>query len=161
VGDAARLVAGTRITLASPDRSGAVAAALRVAAERPLTGVGPGQADLRWRGADGGTRFFGYAHNEYAQVAADLGLVGVVLLAVLLVALGRLLWRARRRPAGRGLGGNGRGDGGLRRAQRLRLRLAPASGAAHRDAAGRRDHSGAPWRRCPHTVPHRSRKGVR
>jgi hypothetical protein len=94
VGDAARLVAETRITLASPDRSGAVAAALGVAAEHPLTGAGPGQADLRSRGAEGGTRIFGYAHNEYVQVAADLGLVGVVLLAVLLVALGRLLWRA-------------------------------------------------------------------
>ena len=95
VGDAAGLVAETRITLASPDRSGAVAAALRVSAEHPLTGAGPGQADLRSRGADGGTRIFGYAHNEYVQVAAELGLVGVALLAVLLVALGRLLWRAR------------------------------------------------------------------
>jgi len=95
VGDAAGLVAETRITLASPDRSGAVAAALRVAAEHPLTGAGPGQADLRSRGADGGTRIFGYAHNEYVQVAAELGLVGLALLAVLLVALGRLLWRAR------------------------------------------------------------------
>jgi hypothetical protein len=161
VGDAARLVAGTRITLASPDRSGAVAAALRVAAERPLTGAGPGQADLRWRGADGGTRFFGYAHNEYAQVAADLGLVGVVLLAILLVALGRLLWRARHRPGGRGLGRRGRGDGSLRRPQRLRFRLAPASGAAHRDAAGWCGPPGARWRRCLHTVPHRSTKGVR
>jgi O-antigen ligase len=72
-----------------------VGAALRVAAEHPLTGAGPGQADLRLRGAEGGTRFFGYAHNEYAQAAAELGLVGVVLLAVLLVAMGRLLWRAR------------------------------------------------------------------
>jgi hypothetical protein len=95
VGDAARLVAGTRITLASPDRSGAVGAALRVAAEHPLTGAGPGQAHLRSRGADGGIRIFGYAHNEYAQVAAELGLVGLALLAILLVALGRLLWRAR------------------------------------------------------------------
>jgi hypothetical protein len=95
MGDAARLVAGTRITLASPDRSGAVGAAFRVAAEHPLTGAGPGQADLRSRGTDGGTRIFGYAHNEYAQVAAELGLVGLGLLAVLLVALGRLLWRAR------------------------------------------------------------------
>jgi hypothetical protein len=95
VGDAARLVAETRITLASPDRSGAVGAALRVAAEHPLTGAGPGQADLRSRGADGGTRVFGYAHNEYAQVAAELGLVGLALLAVLLAALGRMLWRAR------------------------------------------------------------------
>jgi O-antigen ligase len=66
-----------------------------VAAEHPLTGAGPGQADLRWRGADGGTRFFGYAHNEYAQVAAELGLVGLGLLAVLLVGFARLLWSAR------------------------------------------------------------------
>jgi hypothetical protein len=95
VGDAAGLVAETRITLASPDRSGAVGAALRVAAAHPLTGAGPGQADLRSREADGGTRIFGYAHNEYAQVAAELGLVGLALLVVLLVALGRLLWRAR------------------------------------------------------------------
>jgi hypothetical protein len=95
VGDAARLVAETRITLASPDRSGAVGAALQVAAAHPLTGAGPGQADLRSRGVDGGTRIFGYAHNEYAQVAAELGLVGLGLLAVLLVAMGRLLWSAR------------------------------------------------------------------
>jgi O-antigen ligase len=95
VGDAAGLVAETRITLASPDRSGAVGAALRVAAEHPLTGAGPGQADLRSRGADGGTRIFGYAHNEYAQVASELGLVGLALLAVLLVTLARLLWSAR------------------------------------------------------------------
>jgi O-antigen ligase len=102
-GDAARTVAGMRITLASPDRGGAVRAALRVAAEHPLTGAGPGRADLRWSGADGGTRVFGYAHNEYAQVAAELGLVGLVLLAVLLVALARLLWRAR--PTGPATGG--------------------------------------------------------
>jgi O-antigen ligase len=95
VGDATRLVAGTRITLASPDRSGAVGAALRVWTEHPITGVGPGQADLRSRGAEGGTHIFTYAHNEYAQVAAELGLVGLALLVVLLVALGRLLWRAR------------------------------------------------------------------
>jgi O-antigen ligase len=95
VGEGARLVAKARITLASPDRSGAVGAALRVAAEHPITGAGPGQAHLRSRGADGGTRIFGYAHNEYAQVAAELGLVGLALLAVLLVALGRLLWSAR------------------------------------------------------------------
>ena len=106
VGNAARLVAESRITLASPDRSGAMRAALRVAAEHPLTGAGPGQADLRWRGADGGIRIFAYAHNEYAQVAAELGLVGLGLLAVLLVALARLLWSARATgPAGAGWAG--------------------------------------------------------
>jgi O-antigen ligase len=48
--------------------------------------------------ADGGgyvRRFSGYAHNEYLQVAAEIGLVGLVLLAVLLVALASLLWGAR------------------------------------------------------------------
>jgi O-Antigen ligase len=94
-GNAARLVAETRITLASPDRSGAVGAAVRVFAEHPIIGAGPGQADLRSRGAEGGTRIFTYAHNEYVQVAAELGLVGLALLAILLAAFARLLWRAR------------------------------------------------------------------
>ena len=93
--NAVRAVAQARINLASPDRGGALRAAVGVAAEHPLTGAGPGQADLQQRGQDGGTRFFGYAHNEYAQVAAELGVVGLVLLAVLLLALARLLWRAR------------------------------------------------------------------
>jgi hypothetical protein len=101
VGGAARTVAGARINLASPDRSGALHAALRVAAGHPLTGAGPGRADLRWKGQDGATHVFAYAHDEYAQVAAELGLVGLTLLALLLVALARLLWGARAtRPAG-------------------------------------------------------------
>ena len=161
-GDAARTVAEMRITLASPDRSGAVRAALRVAAEHPLTGAGPGQADLRWRGADGVTRVFGYAHNEYIQVAAELGLVGLVLLAVLLVALGQLLWRTRATgPPVAGWAG---------------VVAATAAFAVHSgfDFVW---HLPAvvltvtllvgvivpapPWRRSPHTIPHRSRKGVR
>jgi O-antigen ligase len=42
-----------------------------------------------------------YVHNEYLQIAAELGLVGLVLLALLLVAIACLLWRARHRPPGR------------------------------------------------------------
>ncbi|HEX6674691.1 MAG TPA: O-antigen ligase family protein [Actinomycetes bacterium] len=95
LGGAAQTVAGARINLASPDRTGALRAALRVVAEHPLTGAGPGRADLRWEGQDHVTHVFAYAHNEYAQVAADLGLVGLMLLAVLLVALAGLLWSAR------------------------------------------------------------------
>jgi hypothetical protein len=95
VGSAAQTVAGARINLASPDRTGALRAAVRVVAEHPLTGAGPGHADLRWEGQDHATHVYAYAHNEYAQVAADLGLVGLMLLAVLLVALARLLWSAR------------------------------------------------------------------
>src|SRR6266705_1806003 len=90
-GGPVRTVAEARVNLASPDRSGALRAAVRVAAEHPLTGAGPGHADLRWKGPDGVTRFFRYAHDEYVQVAAELGLVGLALLAVLLVAVARLL----------------------------------------------------------------------
>jgi len=92
---AAGLVAQSRVTLTSPDRSAAMHAALHLTAAHPLTGTGPGQAELQWRGSDGVIRFFGYAHNEYIQSAAEIGLVGLVLLAGLLVALARLLWGAR------------------------------------------------------------------
>jgi hypothetical protein len=95
VGGAAQRVAEARANLASPDRSGALHAAVRLAAEHPVTGTGPGQADLRWKGYDHGAQLFAYVHNEYAQVAAELGLLGLVLLAVLLVAVARSLWRAR------------------------------------------------------------------
>ncbi len=94
-GGAAQTVAEARVNLASPDRTGALHAALRLVAQHPLTGTGPGHADLRWRGHDHGTQLFAYVHNEYLQVAAELGLVGLVLLALLLVAIARLLWRAR------------------------------------------------------------------
>ena len=97
-----RAVGEHRVSLASPDRTGALRAAWEVVAGHPLTGAGPGQTRLRWEGPDGAARFYAYAHNEYAQVAADLGLVGLALLAVLLAAVGWLLWRSR--PAG-GTGG--------------------------------------------------------
>jgi hypothetical protein len=93
-----RAVGKHRVSLASPDRSGALRAAWQVIAAHPFTGAGPGRTRLRWEGPDGAARFYAYAHNEYAQVAADLGLVGLALLAVLLAALARLLWRSR--PAG-------------------------------------------------------------
>jgi hypothetical protein len=54
VGDAARAVAEARVNLASPDRTDALQAALRLVAQQPLTGTGPGHADLRWRGDDHG-----------------------------------------------------------------------------------------------------------
>jgi O-antigen ligase len=134
-GSAVRAVAEARVNLASPDRTGALHAALRLVAQQPMTGTGPGHADLRWKGQDHGTQLFAYVHNEYLQVTAELGLVGLALLAVLLASIARLLSRAR--PTGRG--------GSLRRPQRLRFRLAPASRRPHRDAAGRRRTA-----ICPH-----------
>jgi len=94
-GEAIRTVAEARINLASPDRGAALRAALRATAEHPVVGAGPGLADLRWKEPDGGIHFFAYAHNEYAQLAAQLGLVGLTLLAVLLLAIARVLWTAR------------------------------------------------------------------
>jgi hypothetical protein len=91
VDDAARTVAEARVNLASPDRTGALRAALRLVAQQPLTGTGPGHANLRWKGRDHGSQLYAYVHNEYLQVAAELGLVGLVLLAALLVAMARLL----------------------------------------------------------------------
>jgi hypothetical protein len=99
VDGAAQTVAEARVNLVSPDRTGALRAALRLVAQHPLTGTGPGQADLRWKGHDHGTQLYAYVHNEYLQVTAEFGLVGLVLLAVLLVAITRVLWRAR--PTGR------------------------------------------------------------
>jgi hypothetical protein len=95
VAGAAQRVAEARVNLASPDRTGALHAALRLVAQHPLTGTGPGHADLRWKGRDHGSQLYVYVHNEYFQVAAELGLVGLALLAILLAALARLLWRAR------------------------------------------------------------------
>jgi O-Antigen ligase len=99
MGGAAQTVAQARGNLASPDRTGALHAALQSVSQDPLTGTGPGNADLRWKGHDDGSRLYTYVHNEYLQAAAELGLVGLVLLAILLVAIARLLWRAR--PTGR------------------------------------------------------------
>jgi hypothetical protein len=95
MGEAVRTVARARVSLASPDRGGALRAAVQVITEHPLAGAGPGHADLRWKEPADGIQLFVYAHDEYAQLAAELGLVGLVLLAVLLVAIARLLWSAR------------------------------------------------------------------
>jgi O-antigen ligase len=95
VGSAAQKVAEARANFASPDRTGALHAALRLVAQHPLTGTGPGHAHLRWKGQGHGTQLYAYVHNEYVQVAAELGVVGLVLLAVLLVAIARQLWCAR------------------------------------------------------------------
>jgi O-Antigen ligase len=159
MGGAAQTVAQARGNLASPDRTGALHAALQSVSQDPLTGAGPGNADLRWKGHDDGSQLYAYAHNEYLQAAAELGLVGLVLLVVLLVAIARLLWRARpHRPRRRHLGWGGRGGGSLHPPQRLRLRLAPASHRAHHDDADRPRAPSTRHRSCPHAIRPSSKK---
>lgn len=94
VHDVVRVLTHARLTLASPARSGEATAALRVIASHPLAGVGPGRA-LRWTSPGGAINVDQYAHDEYLQVLTDLGIVGGVLAAALLVSAGRLLWRVR------------------------------------------------------------------
>jgi hypothetical protein len=93
--DAADRVASARFSADSSYRLDALRAAWKVVTEHPLTGGGPGMVTLRWTDENGTAGMLRYAHDEYVQVAAELGLVGAALTAAVLVALGRLLWRCR------------------------------------------------------------------
>jgi O-antigen ligase len=92
-GDTAAVIR-TRLTIASPDRVAAARAALQLAAERPLTGAGPDRAVLSWV-QDSRRVTSRYVHNEYLQVLAELGFVGLALLVVLLASLAWTVWRGR------------------------------------------------------------------
>lgn len=85
-----------RFTASSPDRGAALRAAWHVVTGDPLTGAGPGLAELRWTGADGVSGTIRYVHNEYVQAVAELGVPGAVLVAAALAGFGWLLWSARR-----------------------------------------------------------------
>ncbi len=98
-GDASRHIARPRFSMASPDRIDEARAALRVAASAPLTGVGPGKAELRWVRADGAVAIAHYAHNEYLQVLAELGALGLGLLVALVMVIARMLRRCRATPS--------------------------------------------------------------
>ena len=82
-----------RANVSSSNRFAMSTAALRLASEHPLIGVGPGR--LRITKHDGGhLRVQQYAHNEYLQVLAELGVIGTVLLVALVASIGRLIWRS-------------------------------------------------------------------
>ncbi|HET8641278.1 MAG TPA: O-antigen ligase family protein [Pseudonocardiaceae bacterium] len=97
VSEAVHQVGTARFNLASGDRSGATAVALRLIADSPLTGVGagPDATVLRWTGANGELRVQRYVHNEYLQVTLELGAIGAALLIVLLGALASTVRRGR------------------------------------------------------------------
>jgi O-antigen ligase len=94
VADTAVRLTDTRLTIASPDRAAAARAALQLAVERPLTGTGPGRAVLTWV-QDNRRVTSRYVHNEYLQMLAELGFVGLALLVVLLASLAWTVWRGR------------------------------------------------------------------
>jgi O-antigen ligase len=90
-------IAESRATIGSPERLEQARVALSLVRERPLVGTGPGRAVLSWTDADGRRLTARYVHNEYLQIAAEVGLIGFALLVVLLCAIGRSVWRARPR----------------------------------------------------------------
>ena len=84
-----------RGSVESADRAGAARAAWGVLADAPFTGSGPGHAVLQWHDRSGGIHVIRYAHNEYLQVGAELGAIGLVLLVALLLTSAYVLKQAR------------------------------------------------------------------
>jgi O-antigen ligase len=72
------------------DRSVEWSSALHQWASAPFVGVGPDRP-LMFHAADG--TYAHFAHNEYLQVGADAGIVGIGLLGLVAVSLGRVLRR--------------------------------------------------------------------
>ena len=85
-----------RLDAGSSTRLDAHRAALRMVADQPVVGIGPGHrsVDLSAVGQPG--MAIRYVHDEYVQVLLDLGAVGLLLLALLVVALADGLHRAHR-----------------------------------------------------------------
>jgi putative inorganic carbon (hco3(-)) transporter len=102
-------------------RFGAWGAAARLASDHPLLGVGPGNFQFHYNQLTGqplGTFTLTVAHNALLDVAAELGLVAMCLLALYLVlAFTRLTGTIQR----------GYGDAGFVRALRVSLTIAIVS----------------------------------
>ncbi|MEO6500895.1 MAG: O-antigen ligase family protein, partial [Jatrophihabitantaceae bacterium] len=87
-------ITGVRLTVDDPERAASFHAALQVFDQHRLIGAGPSLPSLTW--AQGtGSSVYRYAHNEYLQVLAELGIVGGLLLATLLATVLRRLWQRR------------------------------------------------------------------
>jgi O-antigen ligase len=92
-----KLQRSDRTTLTA-ERSDELHAAARLAQDHPVAGVGPGQVDLRWRVAEprATTMHVAYAHNEYMQTLAEVGVPGLLLLLAGLGAVALAIRRGRR-----------------------------------------------------------------
>jgi O-antigen ligase len=84
-----------RANLSSSDRLAAWHAVWHQIALHPIAGSGPGLRQLSWHAPDGSLRVFAYAHDEYLQLFAELGLIGLSCLIGCAIALVRLLVRSR------------------------------------------------------------------
>jgi O-Antigen ligase len=96
-----RQLATARLTVNSSGRSGAATAALRLIADQPWTGVGPGRSRYIWTAPDGQVLIARYAHDEYLQLLVELGTIGLVLLLCLLISAALTVHSGRRYPHSR------------------------------------------------------------
>ncbi len=103
VSEATASIAAARFDVSSSDRAGEATSALRLAARHPVAGVGPGNADLSWERSDGALFVARYAHNEYLQILAELGVVGLMLLLALMAVVVRTVRRSSLASASRPL----------------------------------------------------------
>jgi O-Antigen ligase len=83
------------VSWSSPHRVSQHRVAFAELADQPVIGTGPGRAVLRWRDDTGRTLQARFVHDEYVQVAVELGLVGLALLLVTLGAVGYAVWQGR------------------------------------------------------------------
>jgi O-antigen ligase len=96
--DALQSVRESRVSATSPDRTHELGAAVQLAKDHPITGVGPGRVDLTWEVTSPApaTMHAAYAHNEYLQVLDESGAIGLGILVAGLAAVIGCVWRARR-----------------------------------------------------------------
>ncbi|HET6875457.1 MAG TPA: hypothetical protein VFH70_11785 [Acidimicrobiales bacterium] len=88
-----------RWNASSPDRAHETHAALATIASSPVLGVSPGRYLLTWNDPVLGPRAVQYAHDEYLQMAGEIGLAGLALGALAAGLTARSAWRARVRAA--------------------------------------------------------------
>lgn len=86
-GRAAGGIAATRLTAESDERADLTRVTAAQFLSSPLTGVGPGRLDLHYIDHTGAPVHAQYTHDEYLQVAAESGAVGLALVLAGAVAL--------------------------------------------------------------------------
>ena len=91
-------VLASRGNLDSSGRRGAWQAAAELIAAQPWAGTGMGRAGFLWTTADGNGQIAVYAHNEYLQIVAELGVIGLVALLALFAAVAVTVHRGRATP---------------------------------------------------------------
>ncbi len=84
---------------AADTRTAFYVSALRMFADQPMTGLGPGTwtvERIRYTVAPEADYYIPHAHNIFLQTLAELGIAGALAGFVMLVAIGVLVWRGAR-----------------------------------------------------------------